>query len=225
MRKIVLFLLLCTIIATSFAQESKPVMDEKPSKEVEMIKLANNLAKYGYENFSALALIESATILNDIVTQELDPISYEKEQEVKEITEKEARPDFTVENLLADAEKFADGNDNLLSLVADMKEKSKTVTRGRVGGTSRTVSWVGGNSTDTYVIRFIANEYAEIYVSGDGDTDLDLYVYDSNGNIIVGDDDYTDECYVRWVPSWTGAYTVKIVNRGPVYNDYVLLTN
>ena len=225
MKKIVLFMLLCTMIAPAFAQESKPVLEEKPSKEVEMIKLANNLAKYGYENFSALALIESATMLNDVVTQELDPISYEKELEVKEEAEKEARPDFTVENLLADAEKFADGNENLLSLINEAKEKAATVTRGRVGGPGRQVSWVAGSSTDTYIIRFRANEYAEIYVSGDGDTDLDLYVYDSNGNLIVGDDDYTDECYVRWVPKWTGAYTVKLVNRGPVYNDYILVTN
>ena len=71
----------------------------------------------------------------------------------------------------------------------------------------------------------MANELAEVLVSGDGDTDLDLYVYDSNGNLIAKDIDYSDDCYVRWIPAWTGRFIIRIVNRGPVYNRFVILTN
>ncbi|MDO4557068.1 MAG: hypothetical protein Q4B70_18310 [Lachnospiraceae bacterium] len=225
MKKIVLLALFCVAIASVFAQENKPAIEGKPSKDVEMIRLANNLAKYGYENFSALSLIEAASILNDIATQELNPVSFEKGLEGENSGVKKDKPGFTVDNLLSDATKFADGNENLLALVNEAKAKVGAVTRGRVGGPGRTVSSVNGNSSDTYQIRFIANQYAEILVSGDGDTDLDLYVYDSNGNLIVKDDDYTDDCYVRWIPAWTGNFIVKIVNRGPVYNNYVLVTN
>lgn len=70
-----------------------------------------------------------------------------------------------------------------------------------------------------------AHELAEILVSGDGDTDLDLYVYDENGNYITSDADYTDDCYVRFYPAWTGQFRLKIVNRGGIYNNYVILTN
>ena len=42
---------------------------------------------------------------------------------------------------------------------------------------------------------------------------------------LVKDTDYSDDCYVRWVPAWTGRYTIRIVNRGPVYNRFVILTN
>jgi hypothetical protein len=225
MKKNVLFAFFCVMFASVSAQENKPELNEKPSKDVEMIRLANNLAKYGYDNFSPLALIEAASILNDIATQELNPVSFEKGSEGENSGVKKEKSDFTVENLLSDATKFADGNENLLALVAEVKAKVETVTRGRVGGPGRTVSSVNGNSSDTYQIRFIANQYAEILVSGDGDTDLDLYVYDSNGNLIVKDDDYTDDCYVRWIPAWTGNFIVKIVNRGPIYNNYVLVTN
>ena len=58
MRKNVLLVLFCALIAPIFAQENKPFVEEKPTKDVEMIRLANNLAKYGYNNFSATALLE-----------------------------------------------------------------------------------------------------------------------------------------------------------------------
>ncbi len=80
-------------------------------------------------------------------------------------------------------------------------------------------------SSDSFSITFVSGRLAEILVSGDGDTDLDLYVYDSNGNLIASDSDYTDDCYVSWIPAWTGKYTVKVVNRGGVYNRYVIATN
>ena len=71
----------------------------------------------------------------------------------------------------------------------------------------------------------IAGEEAEVAGVGDGDTDLDLYIYDSNGNLIEKDDDYTDTCYCSWTPKWTGAFTIKIKNRGGVCNYYTLYTN
>lgn len=80
-----------------------------------------------------------------------------------------------------------------------------------VGGPGRTVSRVSANSTDTYVLAFRGGEVAEIAIFGDGDTDLDLYVYDQNGNLIVRDTDYTDDCYVCWVPAWTGNSLLRIV--------------
>lgn len=225
MKKIVLLVLFSIIVAPSFAQENKPVIEENPSKEVEIIRLANNLAKYGYENFSALSLIESASLLSEVTTQELNPVSFEKGQASQNSGNKTPKPSFSVENLLTDATKFANGNKNLLALIDEIKSKTETATRGRVGGPGRKISSVNGLSSDSYQIRFVANQYAEVLVSGDGDTDLDLYVYDSNGNLIAKDDDYTDDCYVRWIPSWTGNFTIKILNRGPIYNNYVLVTN
>ncbi len=62
-------------------------------------------------------------------------------------------------------------------------------------------------------------------VEGDGDTDLDLYIYDANGNLIVADEDYTDYCICDFRPYVTSQFTIKIVNRGSVYNRYHLLSN
>ena len=38
---------------------------------------------------------------------------------------------------------------------------------------------------------------ARIVVLGDGDTDLDLHVYDENGNVMVSDTDYTNQCVLE----------------------------
>ena len=74
-------------------------------------------------------------------------------------------------------------------------------------------------------MNFIEGELAEIGVVGDSDTDLDLFVFDSSDNKIATDTDYTDRCYVSWIPKWTGRYRVVVVNRGMVANQFTIRTN
>jgi hypothetical protein len=95
---------------------------------------------------------------------------------------------------------------------------------GPVGGCKYTRTSVSANSTDVFRVTFRGGELAIIRVSGDGDTDLDLYVYDENDRLIARDDDSSDECIVSWTPRWTGSFKIKVVNRGRVYNEYVLVT-
>lgn len=94
-----------------------------------------------------------------------------------------------------------------------------------IGGFTTHRDIVEARSTDVYSVVFRGREVARVAVKGDGDTDLDLYVYNSNGDLVAKDDDYTDTCAVRWVPRWTGRYTIRVVNRGNVYNEYVIATN
>jgi len=76
--------------------------------------------------------------------------------------------------------------------------------------------------TDVYHEIFHSNETVNLWVSGDGDTDLDLYVYDENGNLICSDTDTTDEMLCSWTPRWTGEFRLEIVNLGDVYNQYTI---
>lgn len=96
---------------------------------------------------------------------------------------------------------------------------------GAKGGPKEANDRVLANDYDIYNIVFLGGQTARVTVNGDGDTDLDLYIYDENGNLIEKDDDYTDYCVCSWTPSWTGTFTIKIVNRGNVYNAYKLSTN
>lgn len=117
---------------------------------------------------------------------------------------------------------MAKGNTELIKVIEAI---SPSTSRGRVGGPGKIVEQVKAKSNDIYYIKFWGGQLAEILVSGDGDTDLDLYVFDENGNLIAKDDDNTDDCYVRFIPKWTGSFKVVVKNLGNVYNRYLLLTN
>ena len=96
---------------------------------------------------------------------------------------------------------------------------------GAVAGPRYHSDTVGANSSDTYNKVFKGGELAVVSVMGDGDTDLDVYVYDSNGNLVASDVDATDDCVISWTPKWTGEFRIVIKNKGSVYNSYTLTTN
>ena len=223
MKKILLFLCLCCISVALFAQEEKPD-NQVVSSEVSALRTAASLAKYGYANYSATALVEAAKIFSETQTQ---PMDVEAERSKNEsVTEKDSRVSFDPVQLLADAKDFAGKDKVVLAYIKQVEKNLKSgLTRGAVGGPRGQWDRVYGKDVNIYQIKFWANELAEISVSGDGDTDLDLYVYDANGNLIGSDIDYTDECVVRWVPAWTGNFIVKVVNRGALYNDFAIWTN
>jgi hypothetical protein len=86
----------------------------------------------------------------------------------------------------------------------------------------RRVDRVEAYSTDVWNLRLPAGELSFITVDGDGDTDLDAYLYDENGNLIDSDTDLTDYCIVQVTPKWSGSFRLEIKNLGRVWNEYVL---
>ena len=89
-----------------------------------------------------------------------------------------------------------------------------------VGGRKYDVHRVAAHTTDVFHVTFRGTEDAAVVISGDGDTDLDLYVYDENGNLIGSDTDGSDDCVVRFNPRWTGVFRIEVRNLGSVYNQY-----
>lgn len=227
MKKLFLVSALALLTSVVLAQETekKPELKGEVSSSLSSLRLASDLVKYGYAQQSALPLIEALQIMNENPTQ---PLKAERTGEDADTSNKEGKSSLIsldYNKILADAKEFAADDELLSKLLAQIETDGQSSSRGAVNGPSRHYDTVKGNCTDTYQVSFIANYLAEIAISGDGDTDLDLYVYDSNGNLIASDTDYSDDCYVSWVPKWTGRFVVKVVNRGPVYNRYVILTN
>lgn len=217
--------MLMTSLSWAQEVEKKPELKGEVSQGVNALKLATDLVKYGYEQQSALPLIQALQIIAENPTQPLKASREGTDVDTNKKDGKKGDVSLDFNEIVTKAKEFADGDETMTALIAQIQEENSGSHRGAVNGPSRTVEYVNGNSVDTYQISFVAGYLAEILVSGDGDTDLDLYVYDGNGNLIAKDSDYSDDCYVSWVPAWTGRFIVKIVNRGPVYNKYVLLTN
>jgi hypothetical protein len=61
-----------------------------------------------------------------------------------------------------------------------------------------------------------------VVVEGDGDTDLDCWVYDRFGRLLGQDVDGTDLCIVDFRNPSSGELTIRIRNLGGVYNNYEL---
>ncbi len=217
------------ILAFQFAQaqdEDKVSVPANPM--MESIRLANQLASYGYNNYSATALIEAAKILMSVPTQELIADSTQLSSS-SENTKSSGRPDITVDRLLADAALWAGEDKHITDYLEDVKKEYSSISsgpsRGATGGPQSAISSVSAKDTDVWTVTFRGGSRAMVVVNGDGDTDLDLYVYDENGNLMGKDIDYSDYCVVSWTPRWTGPFTVKIINRGNVYNRYRIYTN
>jgi hypothetical protein len=81
---------------------------------------------------------------------------------------------------------------------------------------------VQAHSTVTYTEVFVGGASASIELSGDGDTDLDLFVLDSAGNVIASNTNYTDKASLTFTPSRTGPLRIVVENLGDVYNDYTI---
>jgi hypothetical protein len=71
---------------------------------------------------------------------------------------------------------------------------------------------------------FRGGETAVVTIRGDGDTDLDLYVYDANGNLVAWSNGPTDRETVRFTPLWTGRFRIEVRNLGRVWNQFTLNT-
>ena len=78
---------------------------------------------------------------------------------------------------------------------------------------------------DRYRVTFRGGSFAEVSLVGDGDTDLDLYVYDEYGNSVCSDSGWSDRAYCSWRPRWTGVFSIEVRNLGSVYNRYRFATN
>lgn len=103
---------------------------------------------------------------------------------------------------------------------------SSLVFAGASGGPRVGVSRiVPAYSTIEYRVVFRGGENGRVVLQGDHDTDLDLYVFDELGRLVDVDDDHTDTCIASWYASYTQQFTIRVVNRGGVYNEFDLATN
>jgi len=192
---------------------------------VEQTKLAADLVAYGRQAVDPIALLLAGQIEADIGGTET------KREKTSEAAgdgagaaagTKTERARTTAASLFTEARTLARGDSELLARIERVANRK---SKGRVEGPTVHRDSVRARTNDWYEVNFRGGEPARVVVIGDGDTDLDLYIYDQNGNQICTDTDYTDRLICSWNPAWTGPFRVKISNLGGVYNNYHLSTN
>jgi hypothetical protein len=118
------------------------------------------------------------------------------------------------------------GSDRALNAIIDDVEatrpKGRTRGPGRAHGAVKAMGKAVFTGKDTV---FRGGEVAEIAVVGDGDTNLDLHVFDELNNEICSSTKYTDREYCRWTPKWTGPFRIEVRNRSPLASKFTITVN
>lgn len=76
--------------------------------------------------------------------------------------------------------------------------------------------------TNTWNMSFTAGCEACIYVSGNGNSNLDMFVYDEDGELIGSDEGISDECIYSFSPLISMKIKIKVENRGEKDNNYTI---
>lgn len=214
---------MCAVFDTKAAVPAAAKAVPAGTRAVDVVALAADLADHGYSTNSPLSLLTAAELL-----MQASPTALTGKQgtTMPAVTAKSgATVTFEPGAMIAAARSMAGDNTSVATLATQLQNRLVGGSKGAVGGPRSTTDRVLSNTTDVWEIGFRGGERGSIRVDGDGDTDLDCYVYNSAGTLLAYDNDLTDYCVLDWYQASTGTIRLEIRNLGDVYNEYILSTN
>ncbi len=225
MKRIDYLILILFISTTVSAQVKKVAPKTPPSTALETLQTAASLIKYGYQTKSATALVEGARIVAAVSPRQAMPGELSEDEDNFGPVE-HFKLNFEPVVLLSDARQLAGENATVLKLISELEQELEmTAHRGAADGPVFLTSRVKAGLTKDFKITFKADELAEVRVSANGYSDLDLYVYDEFGHLVSCDCEYGPDCSCTWTPVWTGTYTVRVFNNGDNDDSFFVMTN
>jgi hypothetical protein len=177
------------------------------------------MARLAYNTSAPWLMVEAAYLLKTSPRQDLKVQKTTRGEGIMGL--KEDQGELSAKALLERARELADGDENLLSRIEQVA--TLAADRGPVSGPKFTCDRVLGSSSDVYQIELAGGEPWQVIVVGDGDTDLDLYVYDEHKNLISSDTYTSDLSVSSGKPRHTAAFHVEIRNVGKLYNEYCMI--
>jgi hypothetical protein len=201
-----------------------------PHKEFKNVAGAYYLAIKGYKDKVPSGIVNAAVLfINSPLRGEFKPDSIVMlNAEIMPAQFGDKKIEFNTVALLNDAAALAGSDSNLLSGIAEIREeikKDSIKSRGRKFSPLIQEYSLLANGVVKLWATFTGNELAEIYVSGNGNSAMDLFLTDKNGRMIASDIKKTNECYVSFTPQATQQFSIEIRNSGKNTNQCLLMTN
>jgi hypothetical protein len=192
-----------------------PATDEP----IERLQMSSDLVAFGRTAKDPLALVVAARVMKALggTEVELKP----EGRGAAGGAQKSGQP-VSPDSILAEARDYAKG-DKITLLLID--ETAGMGSASAAGGPKTHQDTVQPGATDVYSVVFTGGQLAEAGIAGDGESDLDLLVYDENDHLVCRSDSSSDREYCRWWPRWTGPFRIEVQNLGRVANLYRVATN
>jgi hypothetical protein len=231
MKKLKLFISFSLLFFTiTLSAQVIKVEDTEQYEGLKFVSIAHQLAVYGYSVQDPLYLITAAqTLVEYPVKGALLPDSIvlnHAENSPSKAGGKEIQLDPYV--LLNDAASMATGDTLILAMIDRTREKAKSmegVPRGRKFSPLIQEYVLDSDGKVKLWTTFMGKEIAEVFVTGNGSTVIDLYLYDQSGHLIASDIKNIENCYISFTPPDTKQYSIEIRNNGKSANRCLLMTN
>ena len=195
------------------------------TEAVAQAALADQVARHADRTRDVLAMIAAARMLGQTGPRTVKP-ELRTEGKPKRADPSAGTPapsrDTTLKGMLERARKYAGGRHDFNILVDELAESTAKV---RKDGPARFAHRIAPGVTDVYTMSFRADEPVLVAITGEGVSDLDLFVEDEAGNRICASDGAGDDEMCRWTPRWNGNFRIRVRNVGKVENEYRIWSN
>ena len=203
---------------TEVKSTKKGAKSSKAAKTALDLSTANKLAQIGIESKSPEILLAAARIIGLADVRKVD--SKDSKTEFQSKAGKDVSPEAEAKNLIEQAITFAkktkqkDRVQAIMTLAEQLQKEMSEVDRGRVGGPryyqERTLR-SPCDKHDTFYVRYRGGEQGVFVVNNlSNHGDIDLYVYNQNGQRVYKDFRHDDDASASWYVPYTQTYTIRV---------------
>lgn len=197
---------------------ASPALAERSAAQT--LALSAELYLEGVERQDPLLLLAAAKLRKSVVMSRVERVP---DSDMPPPDDAEAVEPIGWQEILDAAVAMAPEDDILAGLAEDVRAEN---ARGVKSGQVYSITSIRHGGTDTYpALTYRAGEYADVYVEGSGEADLNLYVYDTQNRLVCSDTAISAIAHCGWTPSTEAGFVIVVRNKGRGSSGYSLITN